>query len=141
MGDWRRVQIIGTCDAAEVAALARAIRFDLNDRNQEFYCLTSTGGIAGLPLWPAEHISAVGNLAERDYDEDDVRRDLNRLAKIAPSLSVKVHVGGADEEDECVATVVLEDEVASIIGPEINDIPDIDYEQMRANFLRQMRGF
>lgn len=140
MGDWRRVHLVGTCDPADVPALRENIAFDLSAEDlSNFHSLSSGGGIAGLPIWAAPTINAVGNLAERNYDAEDVRNALERLAKIAPSLTVKAHLGDHYEADECVDTITLEGGKASVGPPEVESIPDIPESQMMANFERQMR--
>lgn len=136
MGDWRRVQVIGSCAAEEVPALREALDPGLDYHN--FHCLVC-GGIAGLPNWAGESINAVGNLAERNYDERAVAKTLEQLAKKAPSLAVKVHVGEAYEEDTCVATVVLEQGAVTINPPEIGAIPQQSDGQMESNFMNALR--
>lgn len=133
MGNWIRVKIEGNCDAADVAALQKALTLEEDFSN--FHCLIN-GGIYGLPNWAAESIDAVGNLFERDYDAEDVAYTLEQLAKVAPSLNVSVHVGGGRQSKICVATVVLQEGKVNIAEPEIEEIPEIDEEQL-SKHLRQ----
>ncbi len=50
MGNWRTVNLIGSCDASEVAALSDAIRIDdIMDSSREWLPLCSGGGLAALP--------------------------------------------------------------------------------------------
>lgn len=135
MGNWRTVQIVGTCAAAEVPALGRALNPGPDYRN--FHCLVN-GGLFGLPNWAAEQISVIGNLAERGYDPDAVARTLTKLAAVAPSLAVKVHCGGDYEAAECVATVTLAGGVATMGPPEIAAIPDIDEDQVEAQMVHHL---
>ena len=137
MGNWMTVQIIGSCAKDDVPALTKEVKYDLHDINidQEFYCLTSCGGLCGLPLWPAEAINAVGNCAERDYTPESVKSNLEAFAKIAPSLEVKVHCGGDYETKEVIATVTLEKGKATIGKPEIENLPNPPEGQMAANLM------
>jgi len=145
MGNWRTIQIVGTCDRAEVAKLKEAIAFDYVDPKYygKFHCLSNTGGIAGLGDWAGEHINRVGNLAERDYSVVDVAEQLKALAAVAPSLKLKVHCGGDYEDRGVVATITVDG--AAIAGglvviepPEIESLPDIPQEQMRNNFVNAL---
>lgn len=135
MGNWIRVKIEGNCDAADVVALRKALTLEKDFSN--FHCLTN-GGICGLPNWAAESIDAVGNLFERDYDEEDVADTLEELAEIAPSLNVRVHMGEDNEGNKCVATVGIRGGKSYIVEPEIEEIPEIDQEQMLENLKWQL---
>lgn len=132
MGIWNRAMIVGTCGEKDVGALSRALVYDRRTM-AGFHCLCN-GGICGLPNWAAENINAVGNLAERGYDANSVAETLEDLAKAAPSLSVKVHVGKDGEADECEATVTLSDGKAAVGPPEIATLDKISDAQMRRNF-------
>lgn len=125
MGNWRRVQIVGTCDSTEVAALHKATTFDRN-KLDSFHCLLGGVGLAGLPNWAAKDIDAVGNLAERGYSFEDVRDTLQDLAKVAPSLNVTVHCGGDYEDDTCLVSVVLLHGKARIEPARIDKIPEVE---------------
>ena len=144
MGNWRRVLIVGTCDQADVPNLKKALDFNMYaTESVEFHPLISGGGICGLPLWAAEQIEAVGNLAERDYSEEQVAAALRYLSSIAPSLKVRVHVGGDYEHENCAYTVRLENGEVEILRPEIEKIPAIPDAQMAQQFealLKQQRG-
>lgn len=140
MGNWRTVQIIGSCSKEDTSALRKAIIYDIHsDARQEFYCLSHTGGLAGLPMWPAETINAIGNLAERGYAVNDIAEALRELVQIAPSLSVKIHCGGEWESKSCVTTIHLKDGKITINPPEIEVLPDPPEEQWIAHFYEQMR--
>lgn len=142
MGNWRRVHITGTCDENEVEALRRAVvcdrqTFDALDGTR-FHCLMHTGGIAGLPSWPAKTVCATGNMAERGYDEESVQETLELLAKVAPSLKCKVHLAGDHETDACVATVTLEGGLVIVDKPEMSELPRQGEAQMKGH-LAQLR--
>lgn len=124
MGNWRRVQIVGTCDSTEVAALRKALTFDVRT-GLNFHCLVD-GGLGGLPNWAAKEINAVGNLAERDYGFEDVKETLEELAKVAPSLNVTVHCGGDYEDATCLVSIVLVHGKATIEPARVEQIPETE---------------
>lgn len=143
MGDWRRAQVIGAIrDGDDIDKLKRAI--DMRQMHIEptvpFGPLTISGGMCGLPLWPAREFDVVGNLGERGYDQEDVKGHLKQLGDVAESFTCKVHVGDHHESDDCVATVILDDEGCRIVEPEIERIPQLDEAQMQRNMLRQLMG-
>ncbi len=137
MGNWRTVQIVGTCNGVDVPKLRAAIRWDSKSM-QGFHCLMYTGGICGLGNWAAEKISAISNLAERDYSVKAVAKTLGELAKKAPSLKVKIHCGDDNESKKCIATITLEDGKATVGKPEIKKSPEIPKGQMALNLRRQL---
>jgi hypothetical protein len=110
MGNWRTVTITGTIGAEDAAAAQEFVELGDDPKTWDrFHCLCWPGPtLCGLGRWiPAGggNIAAVGNLAERDYDVDDVAETLRRMLTVAPSLDVKVHCGGDWEADACTATV------------------------------------
>lgn len=141
MGNWMTVQIVGTCDPHDVPALKAAIILGPDYSN--FHCLMGGVGLAGLPVWAAEKIDAVGNLAERDYEVEHVAKQLAKLAEIAPSLRVQIHCGGDNESHECVATLDLANGTVAVMPPRVKEIGEISEDQMRRNMLdviRRQRG-
>jgi hypothetical protein len=137
MGDWRRVHIIGTCASEEVAALAQAIAAGLDFENH--HCLNGGGSLAGLPAWAAEHIDAVGNLAERNYTPDSVAKAVEeKLLPVAPSLTLKIHVGGEYEDATCVATVSVAEGRVVLGIPEMTTIREQTEQEMEINFAAAM---
>lgn len=138
MGNWRRVQIVGTCAAADVQKLREALKPGHDYEN--FHCLVN-GGMAGLPNWAAEKINAVGNLAERGFTPQSVAEQLLKLLAIAPSLDVKVHCGGDYEADTCINTVVANAApIVAVLEPEVATIPEVSAEQMTKNIYAQLSG-
>lgn len=123
MGNWTSVELDGACAKEDLAALRTAIEPGKDYSN--FHCLSAGSGVCGLGGWAAEKIRAHGNLSERGYDSDDVKNTLEDLAKAAPSLRLKVHMGGDYEDKKCVATVSLEGGVATVAPPAIETIADI----------------
>ena len=133
MGNWTTVSISGTCNAKDVQALKAAINIG-NDWDA-FHCLCNTGGLCGLGDWGATEINVIGNLAERDYDTQDVVEQLKELVKIAPSLNLKIHIGGDNESLDCVATVNCLDGDVIINEAEIKTLPSIPEGQIKSNLM------
>jgi len=128
--------MVGTCAKEDVPALRRHL--DVDPVNPSWGPLHN-GGVCGLPNWGLERIDVVGNLGERDLTEDDVVDALEEAAMVAPSLNVRVHMGGGYESAKCVSTVFLDDGEALVEPPGIEEIPEITEEQMTGNMLKWMR--
>jgi len=135
MGNWTRVRIEGYCIESEVPSLRRHLEAIFMDPS---WGPLHNGGLAGLPNWGLAVIDVVGNLGERGFDSEDVADALRTIGVIAPSLFVRVHMGGDYESAECVATVELCDGKTTIGEPKIKEIPDITEEQMEAALFRQL---
>ncbi len=86
-------------------------------------------------MWAAKTIDASGNLAERDYSVESVAKTLEDLAKVVPSLAVKVHCGGDYEDKTCINTITLADGKATIGKPEVETIAGVSDETMRRNMM------
>lgn len=138
MGDWRRVQIIGTCSEEDVPRLRDAMALD-TEHYKNFHCLSNAGGLAGLPDWAATSFDVVGNLAERNYDVAAVAKQIELLAWAAPSLNVTVHVGEAFEESTCVATIICKDKEVEVIRPRIENVPPIPEDQIAGRLFAALR--
>lgn len=138
MGNWTTVNMIGKCNEEDVSALKQAIT--VNDDYENFHCLSNTGGLCGLNDWAEEQINAIGNLAERDYDADDIAEELKKLSEIAPSLNLVVHVGGDYESLDCIHTVKCKDGKVDILEPEVKQLMGIPKGQMEGNLLKAMMG-
>ena len=141
MGNWRTVNIIGTCAASEVPALKDYLSYSysLHDSMDDFCCLSfnpDKPGLGGLGEWPAENINRCGNLAERDYDPHDVAEALKILVKLAPSLNVRVHCGGDWEELNCVATVYAAAGRVRVDVPEVESVSAPSEAQIMSNLLK-----
>lgn len=134
MGNWRSVEIVGTC--GDVAALKAAIT--VNDDYSNFHCLSDTRSLSGLGDWSGEQIHAKGNLAERDYTIEDVAEQLNELWKIVPSLDIKIHCGGDYEDKECINTILMRDGMVVIGEPEIEEISELSDAEMVYNLKRAL---
>ena len=142
MGHWRTVNLIGTCEAHEVAALEDAVDctayaesgFDFD----KWGPLCNTGGLCGLGNWPAEVINCRGNLSERDYSAEDVAKHLRRLVEAAPSLELAIHCGGDYESLDCVATVVCKDGKIEVLPPQVEELEEIAADQIELNLYRPL---
>ena len=130
MGNWRTVNITGSMREADAerlrALLDRADHGDLDNGvwtgwGDPYDCLSFDSlcpGLAGLGPWPAATMNRCGNLAERDYDVEDVASALVALLRFAPSMLLKVHCGGEYESEECVATISVGEGVVAVGKPE-----------------------
>ena len=137
MGNWTTVNITGTCSKEDLPALKYAINTG-NDWDK-FHCLCNTGGLCGLNDWAGESIDVQGNLAERDYDNEDIAEQLRKLIEVAPSLDLEVHVGGDYESTECVATINCRNRNVTIDDPEVKVLSDISEDQIRENLMRAIQ--
>lgn len=136
MGNWTTVKIEGSCSEKDIPALKRAV--NIGENWDQFHCLCNTPGLCGLGDWVAPVIDAVGNLAERNYGKHDVKEQLQKLLDAAPSLSVRVHVGGDYEDRTCIATVVCGDGRVTIEQPQIQEIPEIPQGQIESRLFQAL---
>ena len=83
-------------------------------------------------------VSAIGNLAERDYTPQDVRDELEELLEIAPSMMLVVHCGGDWESDECVATIRTGEGLAVLLPPEVEKLMEIPEAQAYGNLMANL---
>lgn len=138
MGNWTKVQIVGTCDAHEVHRLRGLIGVPYDDPG--WSCLSFNGGLAGLPNWGGVKIDAVGNLAERGYSEESIAEHARKLAFACPSLELKIHVGGDYESSDVISTVTVSKDEATVGEAEIDSLPNAPPGQAQANMMAQMTG-
>lgn len=136
MGNWRTVNIIGKVDANEVEALKEACTVDSDYNN--FHCLSICNGLCGLGDWVQTNINARGNLAERDYTVEDVAEEFKKLVKIAPSLEVKIHCGGNNEDEKCIATITVKNREVKVHQPESELISGASKDEMQGRLLKQV---
>ena len=138
MGNWRTVTIRGHIDPAEAAELRRSLTIDLRDPNADwdaFGPLTITEGLVGLGDWVSADIDTGGNLAERDYDVDDVADHLRKVVTIAPSAELKVHCGDEWESKTCVATITVSGGRVEVGPPEVVEVTGVPEGQAMARLL------
>ena len=139
MGNWRRAHVTGSCGEEDVPALREAI--EPGPSWERFGPLSNAAGLCGLNDWGGTTIDRVGNLAERDYGPEQVADHLRQLVAAAPSLKVKIDLGGDWEVADCVATVVVgEDGSVGVLPPSVETIPDIPEGQMAANLNDVLMG-
>ena len=135
MGNWRRVQIIGTCDKDEVYKLRKAI-----SATSTFHCLSCTQGICGLGDWAKENINVVGNLSERDYHPVDILSTLHKyIIPEVPSLELIIRIGDNNESDTCIGVIKLKNELVEYLSPDINKMPEIPKNCVRKSMHKAMR--
>jgi hypothetical protein len=135
MGNWRTVNLVGTLSTEDAKKVHDYL--ELNYQHNDWNCLHN-GGIYGLPNWGETIIDCVGNLAERNYDAEDILEELEKIAIFAPSLSIIVHCGGNYESNECVSSIVFNQGKGEIVEPLIDKIGEIPSSQIGDNFKKQL---
>lgn len=148
MGNWRTVNMSGSMSAGDAAKLTRILEYDFGSGadglkvwSEPYACLAfnpRNPGLCGLGAWPRETVSACGNLAERGYSVDDVRKALDALVIIAPSMLLKVHCGGEYESDECVATISVGEGLVVVGKPERATVAGPSTDQMMGNLFANL---
>lgn len=96
--------------------------------------------LCGLNDWPAPVVNRAGNLAERDYDVDDVAEELRKLVAVAPSMLLTVHCGGERESTDCIATIRGGEGLVVVGKPEVKTIKAMGDGQATLNMLRALSG-
>lgn len=151
MGNWRTVEIIGSCPEEDVRGLREFIdcadmfhspyKTQQEDAEERWSCMCYPGpSVCGLGIWANAEIHRIGNLAERDFSVEDVRHALEKIGKYFSGLELSVHCGGDYESLNCVATVKLKDGVAKILPAEKEKIEKMSGAQLKTNLLRTMLG-
>ena len=145
MGNWRTVNMEGTMSAAHAAALLRLLNTGPDYRwpgwSEPYACLSFSiahPGLAGLGAWPAERVSRCGNLAERNYDAEDVANALRALLHHAPTMLLKVHCGADYESEKCIATISVGEGLVVVGPPERETVSPAPDDQMMENFMRNL---
>jgi hypothetical protein len=147
MDNWRTVNITGTMTEEDATALREYLgySYDRDDPAMERFGPLSFSrekpSLCGLNRWPAAKVSAIGNIAERDYSPRDVARHLRKLVTIAPSMNLVIHCGGDWESARCIATIrVANGLVVMMKQPEVAQIDGISDEQATMNVIRAISG-
>lgn len=146
MGNWRTANIIGTMSEGHAAKLCDylAYTFEPGDPGMARFGPLSFSrtrpSLCGLNRWPAPVMNVVGNLAERNYDPDDVAEHLKELVEVAGSMLLKVHCGGDYESLECLATVSVGEGVVVVGKPEVAEVSPLDDGQVTRNLFRALTG-
>jgi len=142
MGNWRTVNIVGSIAPEHVEPLRKHITGAYDDLSSDawenFGPLTIVEGLCGLNDWVGEKVNAAGNLAERDYDVEDVADHLRKLLAVAPSMSLLVHCGDEWESTTCVATVVVRDGEVRVDEPHVQAVEKMSDADVQARMFRLM---
>lgn len=91
--------------------------------------------LGGINDWPAPEVNRAGNLAERDYDPDDVAAQLRELLAVAGTMLLTVHCGGDWESLDCVATIRVGEGLVAIGKPAVERIRPMSEEQADLNVI------
>lgn len=144
MGNWRTVDILGRMDPVEAADMVEYLTYenDWSKWDSPAACLLMGKSICGLNQWVRNDgvIDVVGNLAERDFDNDDIEDALKYLANKYPSMELTLHSGSDWESLACSATFKVKNGTVTRCEPEIAEIRDIDPGVMRARTLSILSG-
>lgn len=142
MGNWRTVDMRGHMNPAEAADMIEYLTYEGNWPKWETDadCLLMGKSICGLNQWvdTAGKIDAVGNLAERDFDNDDIEDALNHLVERYPSLDLTLHSGSDWESLTCSATFRVKDGVVARMEPQVATIREITSESMRKRLMSML---
>ena len=133
MCNWKRVAIFRSSGNSDVPSLRKSLTMAKDYSN--FHCLIYFGGISGLSNWAGDTSSVVGNLATQDFDKEGIAETLIELSVIAPSLTIKVHIGKDNEGSGSVAMVLQVGSESCIVTPGIETIPYLNASRMNQNLL------
>ena len=133
MGNWRTVNITGQMNSDEALAMIGELSSE-NAWDSPAACFKMSRSLAGLNQWVKEDgtINAIGNLAERDFDNDDIEQGLNYLAGLYPSLHLTLHSGSDWESLVCSATFHVKDGSVERSTPEVDTLQEISPDLMTA---------
>lgn len=127
MGNWRTVSIKGSMNADEAAEMIKELRSD-KTWMLPAACFHIHQSVCGLGMWINEdgNIDRVGNLAERDFDLEDIEYGLIYLAANYPSLQIMLHAGDDYEDLTCVASFEVKDGSVTRLPHQIEKLPPIE---------------
>lgn len=137
MGNWRTVNMTGRMKSDEAKAVIKELSSgDIWDSPAA--CFEMTRSLAGLNQWVKEdgEINAVGNLAERDFDNDDIERGLSYLASVYPSLELTLHSGSNWESLTCSATFRVKDGRVEHCAPEVDTLQEISPDLITGRMMK-----
>lgn len=149
MGNWRTVNIRGHMNVDEAKDAIKLLGKDkvkvwelYESIEQNFDCLLFSDSLCGLNQWIKEDgtIDAIGNLYERDFDNDDIEMALNFLAKRYPSIELTLNSGSDWENLVCSATFHVKNGVVERCAPEVNEIHGIPREVVKERLFRFIQG-
>lgn len=148
MGNWRTVNVIGNVSEEEAIPMRQILASKNNwDENIDYNslppidCFKFVDSLCGLDEWvkPNGNINAIGNLAERDYDNDDIEKALKYLAEKFPSLELTLHSGSDYEDLTCSATFIVKDGKVIKEKPQIEKLQEINQDMMFGRMMRMLR--
>ena len=127
MGNWRTVDMKGSIDKESVRDIRSFLsveRLRKCEGATGTMCFTMGHSLCGLNRWVNDDgsIDVSANLYERDFDNDDIEKALNILAKRYPSLSLTLHSGSDWESLACSATFHVKDGIVIRCPPEVEMI-------------------
>jgi len=127
MGNWRTVNIEGKMNPNEAKEMISLLSKEYAWRGKPYSCLAITEGLCGIGQWidNSGNIYARGNLAERDYDNDDIEKALKFLAEKFPSIELVLHSGEDWESLDCSATFHVGNGTVIKCDPEIERLDPI----------------
>lgn len=144
MGNWRTVNISGFMDANEAKEMRQLLNEDLECENWDcgLSCLRFTHSLCGLGEWVFEEgtIHGIGNLAERDFDNDDIEKELKFLASKYHSINLTLHSGSDYENLTCSATFHVKDGTVQRCEPEVRMIEKIPQSLINARLMVALSG-
>ena len=143
MGNWKRAHLIGKVDPNEVPILRAAcdIRSDrYYDRHHILSYNSFKPTLCGLNGWVQEEIDIIGNIGEKDPHIEDIVAKFKDLVRVAPSLKLRMHVGGNYEAKEVTHTIIVYNGEVTVGPPEMKEIKEIPESQMMGNFRTTLRS-
>lgn len=143
MGNWRTVNIKGRMDATEAKDAIEFLKKVAREYCDEpVDCFAIGNSLCGLNQWIQDDgtIDAIGNLFERDFDNDDIEEALKCLAEKYPSMELTLHSGSDWESLVCSATFHVKDGEVERCEPEIKELHKISEAMMRGRFFEQIYG-
>jgi len=139
MGNWRTVDMKGRMNKAEACELCRELSGDIRWESPAA-CLSMGNSLCGLNKWVDEYgiIDAVGNLAERDYDNDDIEKALTYIAEKYQSLELVLHSGSDWESLACSATFRVNNGAVERGEPEVDMIREISQNLVAERLIKHL---
>lgn len=140
MGNWRTVNITGRMDPDEAKNLIAELSGESNRTPAK--CLSMGHSLCGLNQWVTDDgfIDAIGNLAEHDFDNDDIEKALAYLADKYHSLQLTLHSGSDWEKLECTATFHVTNGKVERCEPEVKTIHGIPQGQSISRLFDMLYG-
>ena len=137
MGNWRTVDMRGHIDVKDVDSICEFLSNDLDCGDA--WPFTMGLSLCGLNKWVNDDgsIDTVGNLYERDFDNDDIEKALTIIAKRYPSLEMTLHSGSDWESTICSATFRVKNGEVERCEPEVEEIRELVGISIEEYFMRK----